>query len=62
MKETLRSMRMEETLESENIFLVLIDRITLFGYFIRVKNLFKMFEGEEIIKKEFQVPKECIIR
>ena len=55
-------MRMEETLESENIFLVLIDRITLFGYFIRVKNLFKMFEGEEIIKKEFQVPKECIIR
>ena len=50
-------MRMEE-----NIFLVLGDRIALFGYFIRVKNLFKMFEGEEIIKKEFQVPKECIIR
>ena len=57
MKEPLISMRMEE-----NIFLVLGDRIALFGYFIRVKNLFKMFEGEEIIKKEFQVPKECIIR
>ena len=61
MKYEVRS-KIEDILGSENVFLVLDDRVELLGHFLSVQNLFKMFEGEQRKEKKVQVPKDYIVR